>query len=180
MFIQYPDALKKTTDKYTYFTDDGSKIVLHCGENGVTPEIIAALRESHIAELQSDHRAKHYIRDGKQWKAAVFSIDGLNVSEDGVLSVLADFTYDPSSILDREHHTQDILQRYDELMNSLTEEQRELFIKVRIQHVPQNDIMREKGVSHQAITNRMLKIDKKIKKIFKEGVAFWGFCDYRV
>ena len=55
---QYPNAYSKDNSNYTYLMDDGSKVTLTAGKDGVTEDWIARLKADHIDEMNMLRRGR--------------------------------------------------------------------------------------------------------------------------
>ncbi len=163
---QYPDIYSTDDTRYTYFYDSGERVTLIAGEDGVTQEWIHALKLEHRREYNMMRRGTTANRS----RAADDQPITLSLDQ-----YLDDAGYEGRPLIDE---TSDVEANYiagiergerreqiQKAIASLTPEQRELFIRVRVKGVQQQQIASEEGVNKMVITRRMKKIDEQLRKI---------------
>ena len=57
-FDQYPEVYVKSHTKYSYYTDSREKITLEVGQDGITEEWIAELKQMHREEMNMMRRGR--------------------------------------------------------------------------------------------------------------------------
>lgn len=148
---------------YIYYFADGTKIKITPGEDGVTEANIKELHcmddEEVDAQRRDEYRVKSHFGEGQ--------------TANDYNKYFADNSYNP------EYHyieSEDEAKHQEELdyltvtMECLLPQQKELVKKVYFDQRTNVDIALEEGITEAAIRNRMKKIHKKLRKIFKGGV----------
>ena len=159
---QYPNANSKDNSRYTYLMDDGSAVTLAAGKDGVTEDWIARLKADHVEEMNMLRRG----RSKGEGQNKLLSLTRFEDEADDKCDVLIDPTADVEANyiagIERTERREQIQKAFD----SLTPEQRNLLIRVRLRKTPINVIAKEQGVSSVAIVDRLKRIEKKLKKNF--------------
>lgn len=159
---QYPNAYSKDNSSYTYLMDDGSTVTLTAGKDGVTEDWIARLKADHIAEINMLRRG----RSKGEGQNKLLRLTRFEDEADDKCDVLIDPTADVEANyiagIERAERREQIRKAFD----SLTPEQSNLLIRVRLRKTPINVIAKEQGVSSVAIVDRLKRIEKKLKKNF--------------
>lgn len=165
---QYPNAFKQDNTQYTYYGDDGKEYRLTAGKDGVTEEHIDFLKKMHRRELASDLRYKRIRNTEDGYKPMVCSIDSLatDIMEESPM-LIDPFSDMEENYIKAEEQTE-LRSRIQQAWSVLSDEQRDLLTKVRIQHISQVQIAEEEGVSPAAIRYRLNWIEKKMLSFFSD------------
>lgn len=165
---QYPEIYSADDTRYTYFHDNGARVTLLAGENGVTQEWIRTLKLEHRKEY-------NMLRLGRKANAKdagslrVISLDSYidEAGDEGRALEDRRAQVEGKSIaaIERSERRAQIRRA----LAALTPEQRELLIKVRVKKLPIAQIACDAGVGKTAICNRMKKIDVKLRKFLARG-----------
>lgn len=158
---QYPNAYSKDNSSYTYLMDDGSAVTLTAGKDGVTEDWIARLKADHIDEMNMLRRG----RSKGEGKNKLLSLTQFEEDAEDKCNVLIDPNADVEGNyiagIERAERREAILKAFA----SLTPEQRELLIRVKVKGVSITAIATEQKVTRQAVQNRLSKIEHKIKTL---------------
>ena len=163
---QYPDIYSTDDTRYTYLCDSGERITLIVGEEGVTQEWIHALKMEHRSEYNMMRRG---VKVGDMNATRLLSLDQYmdEIGDKG------DMLLDASSDVEANYIAGiEVAERHEQIrkaLASLTLEQRELLIRVRVKGVAITQIAHEAGVGKPAICNRMKKIEEKLKKSLRDS-----------
>ena len=163
---QYPDIYSTDDPRSTYVYDSGERVTLIAGEDGVTQEWIHALKLEHRREYNMMRRGTTANRS----RAADDQPITLSLDQ-----YLDDAGYEGRPLIDE---TSDVEANYiagiergerrvliKKALASLTPEQRELLIRVRVKGVSISSIAREQMVDESAVRRRVERIEKKLRKI---------------
>lgn len=161
---QYPDLYRKNNNSYLYYGDDGTPFRLVAGQDGVTEEWIAFLKEEHRSCYNADRRAARIRWNGDQYTSTVISLDayGTNFAEQ-VLG-LVDPEHTGENAIIAAEQIAEFQMRFTAAWAALTAQQQELVIDIRIRKIPQNAIAEREGVSCTSIRDRLRVIDRKLEK----------------
>lgn len=161
---QYPEIYRKRNDTYLYYGDDGTPFRLIAGQDGVTEEWIAFLKEEHRSCYNADRRAACIRRNGEEYASTVISLDAYG----------SDFAEQVLGLVDPEPTGEDAVIAAEQIAEfkvrlaaawaALTPRQQELVIDVRIRKIPQKAIAERGGVDCTAIRDRLRVIDKRLEK----------------
>ena len=156
---QYPDIYNADDTRYTFYYDSGERVTLIAGENGVTQEWIHALKVEHRKEY-------NMMRQGARSDTSThtFSLDQYKNDADDKSDVLIDPHADVEGNYIAGIERAERREAIKKALASLTPEQRELLIKVRVKGIPITQIAHEAGVDKSAISHRFESIEKKLKK----------------
>lgn len=163
---QYPEIYSKDNTRYTYFFDNGTRVTLIAGENGVTEEWIHALKLEHRKEynmLRQGHRSKN--TDGEDDAARVVSLDRYMDGVGDAGQALEDHTADVEGNYIAGIERAERREAIQKAFASLTSEQRDMLIRVKVKGISITSIAAEEKLARQAIQNRLTKIEDKIRKI---------------
>lgn len=159
-WYQYPNAYSKDNSHYTYMMDDGSAVTLTAGKDGVTEDWIAQIKAYHIEEMNMLRRGRSK-GEGQNKLLSLTQFE--NDAEDKSLALA-----DPNSDVEANYIDKiDAAEKRDKIkraLQSLTPDQFELLIRVRVKGESVTQIASEDGVGKPAICNRMKKIEEKIQK----------------
>ena len=158
---QYPDIYSKDDTRYTYFYDSGERITLIAGENGVTQEWIHALKLEHRSEYNMTRRG---VKAGNLDATRLLSLNQYMEEIGDKGEMFLDTASDVETNYIAGIEAAERREQIQKVLASLTPEQRELLIRVRVKGISITQIAREAGVGKPAICNRMKKIDEKLKK----------------
>jgi RNA polymerase sigma factor (sigma-70 family) len=159
---QYPNAYSKDNSRYTYKMDDGSAVTLTAGKDGVTEDWIARLKAAHVEEMNLLRRG----RSKGEGQNRLLSLTQFEDEADDKSSVLIDPNSDVEANFIAELESAEKLDRLQKALESLTPEQRDLLIRVRVKGMHITTIAREQGVDESAVRRRITRIENKIKKNF--------------
>ena len=159
---------RKTNEEntvYTYKTQDGNTWTIRAGENGVTEEMIAFLRENdRETELQDFYQEKNCCYS-LQNVLACFENEALG-NETHPLENIADPSADIMDILFPEStENSPLMIKLDAALAQLTPAQLDLIHELYGCRKSMAEVAREHGVSRQAINNRQGKILRRLKKL---------------
>ena len=156
---QYPDLYSRDNTKYTFYHDDRTKVTYIAGVDGMTEEWIARIREAHRAEVNDVRRG----RSKGEGKNKLLSLTMFEELDDKSMALIDyDVDIEGDYIAEEERTEQSRLLKM--AMESLTEEQRELFLKVNCYGISISEIATQEGVTRQAVQNRLAKIRKKLEQ----------------
>lgn len=158
---QYPDIYNTDDTRYTYFYDSGERITLIAGEDGVTQEWIHALKLEHRSEYNMLRRG---VKGKGEDTMRALSLDRYMEEIGDKGDMLLDMSSDVEANYIAGIEATERRELIQKALSSLTPEQRELLIRVRVKKTPTNVIAREQGVSSVAIVDRLKRIEKKLKK----------------
>lgn len=156
---QYPEIYSADDTRYTFFYDSGERVTLIAGEDGITQEWIHALKLEHRKEY-------NMLRRGVRGDITshVFSLDQYMDNADDKSEVLAD----PDANVEANYiagiEAVERRERIRKALANLTDAQRELLIRVRVQGVSISAVAREQMVDESAVRRRIERIEKKLKK----------------
>lgn len=156
---QYPDLYSRDNTKYTFYHDDRTKVTYVAGIDGITEEWIAKIREAHRAEVNNDRRGRSK-GEGHNKLLSLTMFEELD--DKSVVLIDHDTDIEGDYIAEEERAEQSRLLKL--AMASLTEEQRELFLKVNWYGINITEIAAQEGVTRQAVQNRLAKIKKKLEQ----------------
>ena len=157
---QYPNAYSKDNSSYTYLMDDGSAITLAAGKDGVTEDWIARLKAEHVEEMNMFRRG----RSKGEGQNKLLSLTRFEDEADDKCDVLIDPTADVEANYIAGIERNEKREQIRKALASLTPEQRDLLIRVRVKGVSITQIAHEAGVDKSAISHRFGTIEKKLKK----------------
>ena len=149
------DFNKKT---YSYFSVDGTSVVLTAGKDGVTEEHIQNLHSLQQAEFNNNRKARRHqlslerFMDDAGKKDEVLKDQLVDIESDYILQI------EEASLRDR----------LSDAWRQLLPQQRELLLKLHIQQKTLTSIAQDEGVALQTIQDRLKRIDKKLKKILEQ------------
>ena len=159
-WYQYPNAYSKDNGHYTYMMDDGSAVTLTAGKDGVTEDWIAQIKAYHIEEMNMLRRGRSK-GEGQNKLLSLTRFE--NDAEDKSLALV-----DPNSDVEANYIDKiDAAEKRVKIrstLESLTPEQLKLLIAVRVKGITITSIAAEENVARQAIQNRLVKIENRIKK----------------
>lgn len=158
---QYPNAYSKDNSNYTYLMDDGSAVTLTAGKDGVTEDWIARLKADHIDEMNMLRRG----RSKGEGKNKLLSLTQFEEEAEDKCDVLIDPNADVEGNYIAGIERAERRERVRKALASLTPEQRELLIRVKVKGVSITAIAAEEKVTRQAVQNRLSKIENKIKTL---------------
>ena len=158
---QYPDIYSTDDTRYTYLCDSGERITLIVGEEGVTQEWIHALKMEHRSEYNMMRRG---VKVGDMNATRLLSLDQYmdEIGDKG--DMLLDASSDVEANYIARIEAAEKREQIRKALASLTPEQRELLIRVRVQGEPITQIAHEMGVDKSAISHRFESIEKKLRK----------------
>jgi RNA polymerase sigma factor (sigma-70 family) len=160
-FKKTPQAKRKT---YSYFHRDGNgeikEVVIHPGENGVTEVDIKLLHSLDDSEVYYNIKNCKSENEGEKWN---ISIDSFVSDEDDA--------QDKSRIMEQiaytfEEEVSPEVERLREVVETLTDSQRELYKLVVLDGYSLTEAARLMGTSIPNIHKRMERIYKQIKNKF--------------
>ncbi|MEG1195162.1 MAG: sigma factor-like helix-turn-helix DNA-binding protein [Clostridia bacterium] len=164
---QYPELYGADDTRYTYFYDDGKRVTLIAGEDGVTQEWIHALRLEHRKEYNLMRRGtaanRSQIADDKPM---TLSLDQYLDDAGYEGRPLIDETSDVEAHYIATIEASERRERIQKALASLTPEQRELLIKVKVQQVPLKTLAASLGIKYQSLQSRLETIQKTFLKNF--------------
>lgn len=159
----------KNSITYTYYSVDGSKTVIHSGEEGVTEEMILLLK----SEDNQSHLQDRYQEENTDY-------DYMNAQErleehpdsENLRGEIADPSADLFRILfPDEENASPMKQKLLHVFEQLTDSQKDLVYDLFGLCKTAVDVANEQNVSYQAIQNRRTKILKRLKKLMKSKDA---------
>ena len=161
---QNPDIYRKNNDSYLYYGDDGTPFRLIAGQDGITEEWIALLKEEHRSCYNADRRAACIRWNGEEYASTVLSLDayGSDFAEQ-VLGLVDPEPTGENAVIAAEQIAE-FRMRFAAAWASLTTQQQELIIDVRIRKIPQKAIAEREGVDCTTIRDRLRVIDKRLEK----------------
>ena len=166
---QYPFAYKPDNTSYRYFDDDGNMIDLFAGKDGVTAEIIAALKKCHRKELASEEKSKRIRKDSEGSKRAmVVSLDSIDDETKEESDMFIDFEANTEEKMLQIEEKEIIKKAYDLVWSKLTSGQKDLVTQIYHNHMSQREIAKAEGVGEAAISLRMRQLNVKIRKILSK------------
>ncbi len=142
---------------YTYFSVDGTAIVIAAGEDGIT--------EDHILLLQSFHRMEQ--NNSRKAQRHQLSLERLIENTDDQSITLIDTKVDMDRNLIQQMDEKCLRDKLSAAWGLLLPQQRELLMKVHVQRKTLTSIAHDEGVALQTVQDRLKRIYKKIKKIIK-------------
>ena len=165
---------------YTYHFDNGTKITIKPGEDGVTEEFIKKLHSLDDSEVYYNHKNWHRPisekekQDIKEWEE---SHPGEKYQEVWNLSIDSVFDEDGNQdkciyIADNttiEEETSDEVDRLREVVSRMTEKQRRVYELHFLENYSLTDIAAIMGTSVASVHKHKEKILKFIKENFKRG-----------
>ena len=176
---------------YTYVTDTGERITLRPGIDSYTGETITEedIRRLHLMDdAEVRNNLKHARRPVAEWEKPSIeawktdhpyedlpdrsnvSLDAEGEDEDGDADDAGKgYIAAASMALAARERVSPRVERLREVVETLSQEQQELYRRIVIEGEPAVAISLEAGVSEVAIHNRMEKIKKKIKKLMIGG-----------
>ncbi len=162
---QYPEIYSKGNTRYTYFADDGEKIALVAGEDGVTDAWIEVLRAEHRKEYNMLRRGqKRRGENDEGLDIRLYCLEQcMELAFDGAADLVdesADIEENYFAAIERRERCEVIRLAWA----SLTDAQQELVTQVYIKKIPITQVAKEQGVTHPAIIDRL----KRIKNIFEK------------
>ncbi len=160
---QYPNAYSKDNSNYTYLMDDGSKVTLTAGKDGVTEDWIARLKADHIDEMNMLRRG----RSKGEGKNKLLSLSQFEDKTEDKCAVLIDPNADIEGNYIAGIERAERREAIQKAFASLTPEQCELLIRVKVKGISITAISREQSVDESAIRRRIERIEKKLKKSFE-------------
>ena len=145
----------KKRDTYTYYFNDGTKIVLRPGEDGVTEEHIKMLHAMDDAEVYGNikNNKTPVNEDGSQLEWTL-SLDAMT-SESEIAIGHEEF----SSEIDSESEKEMV----DRILWFLTDKQREVYYLVAVVGLTQKEVAKEIGASVSTINEHWLKALERIE-----------------
>ena len=161
---QYPEIYRKNNDSYLYYGDDGTPFRLIAGQDGVTEEWIAFLKEEHRSCYNADRRAAQMRWNGQEYASTVISLDAYG--SDFAEQVLGLVDPEPTGVdvMIAAEQTTEFYMRFAAAWAVLTTRQQELIIDIRIRKIPQKAIAEREGVDCTTIRDRLRVIDRKLEK----------------
>ena len=159
----YPHMNDTDDSSYIYYTDDGRRIHLEAGQNGVTEEHISALKEMHRKEARSEHYSKRYRRNDDHYESTVCSLDGLHEATGGDSICFIDEHSDCELLYLETEAREEFLHRLTSALSEMSKAQQALFEQVWIQKLSVRQIAVASGISEQAVRAKMCRIVKRLK-----------------
>ena len=160
----YPQMYRKDNKSYMYYTDFGKRIHLVAGQDGVTKEHIAALKEHHRKEVKADRYYNCYRWIGGTYKRALCSLDELSENTADELRFFMDVASDCETIyLEAEMH-RELSEYLTKALSEMRSAERELFKSLWIEKEPISAIAQREGVTERAIRYRAARIVKFMSK----------------
>lgn len=143
-FDQFIKAYRRDNRDYTYWQDDGTRVTLIAGEDGVTEEWIARLKIAHREERKSMRRGED----------KVCSLEEYCEELDDRSEILLDESGDPERLVLERFEQAASRERLRHGLKSLTDRQRALLFRIAVRGDTYAAIAREEGVSEAAIWKR--------------------------
>ncbi len=172
---QYPEVYRKDHSHYTYYTDDHKKIVLIAGENDVTEEWIMLLKQMHREEINMLRRG----RSKGAGKNILYNLDSLTE----LLHDKTDLLIDPSLNTEDNYIKHETRSEYRQALAQalavLSFKQRYIFVTIRLHRKSVKAVASEFGISRQSLTERLFRIEKKLRKILKNIPCISDFQTHR-
>ena len=143
--------------KHIYIKDaDGRKVIVE-----VTEEVAQAYRESLREEWRGDAKERyHTISLGVIADAGHEFADG----DEGIEDVL---------IREEDNVAKQVLfKKLRDALQSLAPLQKKTLYKVYVLHMSQSEVAREEGVARQIVSKRLIRIHKRLKKVWKKFEFF--------
>lgn len=152
------------------------KLVLRPGENGVTKEWVALLR-------QWDHDERLQNRYAEENNDPVMEREKRNGSQEALdqMEALPDFTYAPETRLfpGRLKKVLRTKELRELIKNHLEPQQQELIYLYYVEQIKQADIAKAAGVSSAAIDGRRRRICAKLRKKFEKNYQIYNYKDLK-
>lgn len=154
-FHQFINAYRKADSIYIYWQDDGTKVTLVAGRDGVTEDWIARLKVWHREERSGLRRG-----EGK-----VISLEALCEEMEDHSEVLVDTYCDPALALISEMDKRARQMKMHAALATLSPEQRELFRRACILKESVSAMARELGIHESSLRERIQRMQKNLKKL---------------
>ncbi len=154
-FHQYIKAYRKDDRDYIYWQDDGRRVTLVAGKDGVTKEWIARLKMWHIEERNSMRRGE----------GRTVSLEAFCQALDDCSEMLMDASGDPAEWIVRKIERETQRNRLRMVLKRLAPQQRTLLIRIKVRGESFASIAREEGVSEAAVRKRLRKLILSIGKL---------------
>ena len=154
-FHQFINAYRKADGIYIYWQDDGTKVTLIVGQDGVTEEWIARLKLWHREERSGMRRG-----EGK-----VISLEALCEDMEDHSEVLIDANCDPEMTLISEMDKRARQMKLHAALTTLSSEQLEILRRAYILKESISAIAREFGIHESSLRERVQRMQKKLKKL---------------
>jgi len=159
---------RKTNEEntvYTYKTQDGNTWTIRAGENGVTEEMIAFLRENdrerELQDLYQEKNTCYRFRNALDCYKKVAREDEIHP-----LEMIIDPESDIMNVLfPDEEESSPLLKELDVALAQLTPNQLDLIHELYGCCKSMAEVAREQGVTRQAIKDRHRKILRRLKKL---------------
>lgn len=150
-FHAFINAYKKDNSRYVYWQDDGRRVTLIAGQDGVTEEWIERIKAWHRQERRSMRRG-----EGK-----LVSLDALCARGD---AALRDERGDPEARLIDSLDRDQARRRLAGALRSLTPKQRRLVLLIKVKGVCAESVAARMGVSEAAVRKQLQKAILSMRK----------------
>jgi DNA-directed RNA polymerase specialized sigma subunit len=144
-----------TEKTYTYFSVDGTAVVLTAGEDGVTEEHIQNLRSLQQLEYNNNRKARRH----------QLSLERFMENAEERSEVLIDLHVDIEDDLIRKMERACLQDKLSAAWGQLLPQQRALLVKVWIQKMTLTQIAKDEGVAISGVFARLQRAEKKLKKL---------------
>ncbi len=153
-FDQFIKAYRKDNRDYTYWQDDGTKVILIAGEDGVTEEWISQLKVWHREERNNMRRG-----EGK-----VVSLEAFCKEMEDHSAALVAPDSDPEQAHISATDKRECRKNLRKALSILSPEQRRLFYRAGILGEPVSAIARELGIHESSLRERIQRMQKNLGK----------------
>ncbi|MEG0957763.1 MAG: hypothetical protein RSD10_04875 [Anaerovoracaceae bacterium] len=172
--MKFHKTASNARENYTYHFDNGDTVILKPGQDGLTEMDIKTLHSLDDSEVYYNIKGskppltKEEKLEKKEWEEE-HPGEAWSKNWTGSIDAMEDlekvgFMEDKSYGLYEEESPE--LERLHEVVATLSEEQKKLYVRLCVYEEKKVDVARELGISKQALQSRINKIKKHIKNNF--------------